>query len=216
MTISGPTRAFRGAHLLAALLLVWAAGPVGGQDLLTVGSVALAEPGQALVIPVSLRDVSGTQLDVDAGSGRTIQSLALTIQISPPGSVANASIARAGIAAVPAPLFETQTGAGYQRTLVMTFDETGDPLTPILDAPSPGDLIAEISLQVDPGFDFDTIELELVRTATALGNQQGTAVETRDNGRLTLVDGSIRVDSSSIFVNGFESGDTTSWSSTVP
>jgi hypothetical protein len=75
--------------------------------------------------------------------------------------------------------------------------------------------VAQLEVEIAPGFLQGTIMLALVAPKTALGNQSGTLAEKPVEGQLTLVDGSIYVDQA-LFLDGFESGDTTAWSNTVP
>lgn len=206
-----PSRLFPYLPFLTTATLLLAAFPAWSGDVVTVGSVSLAQPGEALVIPLTVRDVSGTLLGGDGGPGRTIQNVALTLGITPVAAVASAELQRAGVATQATPVFETTESAGARRSLVLTFSEAGDPLPLALDGPLEGDLVAELALQVAPGFDAGTIQLQLVGASTALGNHRGTIAETRSNDHLDLVDGSVLVDSSGIFVDGFESGDTGLW-----
>ena len=185
------------------------------EDTLTVGSVPLALPGTTVEVPVSVRDASGTLLGGDVGGGRSIQALAVVVQVSPPSAVTSVTFQKAGATAGSTPLFEQAVSVGDERGTILTFSESGAPLHFNIDAPAPGDLVGKFVVAIDPQFDQGIIDLELVESKTALGNQTGSLVQKPDE-RLTLNDGSIYVDSNALFFDGFESGNVSAWSRSVP
>lgn len=210
------------ASLLWILGVAWflpmaAATPaMAVEDSLTVGSIPLAVPGDTVQVPIYVRDVSGTPLGGDAGAGRTIQDLSVVVQVLPPAAVISVTFQRAGVLASPTPVFAQLIDSGNEHGAIIAFSESGDPIVFTVDLSAPGDLVAQLAVEIAPGFDQGTISLELVEAKTALGNQTGSLVEQPANGRLTLLDGSIYVDSSGIFVDGFESGDVLAWSASQP
>jgi hypothetical protein len=63
--------------IAALLVLVPAVG--ASQDVMTIGSSEEPlSPGELLVVPIIVRDTSGTSLDVDAGANRKIQDLSIS------------------------------------------------------------------------------------------------------------------------------------------
>lgn len=200
----------------ALILLVTGAMPaLAAKDSVTVGSIPLAAAGDTVQVPVFVRDVSGTLLGGDAGSGRTIQDLSVLVQVSPTMAVTSVSFLKAGVLVGPTPVFEQLLSPGSQRGAVIAFSESGDPISFTLDSPLPGDLVGHLEVEIAAGFTQGVIDLDLVPAKTALGNQSGSLVERSADGRLNLVDGSITVDQG-IFADGFESGNTSAWSNTVP
>ena len=84
-SVTQPTRSYPVLRRLAsgfALALLLPAATLA-QDQLEIASVLLASPGETLQIPIYGRDLSGTALGGDRGSGRTSQSLALSLDITP-------------------------------------------------------------------------------------------------------------------------------------
>ncbi len=198
---------------ILVLTVLWAAsGPAAaGQDVLTVGSVLDAHAGQLVAVPIYVRDLAGTPLGGDAGAGRSIQGLSMTVQVSPLAAAAPVEFQRAGVTDGPAAVFEAELAATGQRSWIIAFSETADPLSFTLGAAPPGDLAGVLTVQLAAALPVGTlIDLTLEPATTALANQAGTTAETAANGRLELVSGAVGVEVL-LFADGFESGDTTAW-----
>ena len=206
------------SFLLAGLLLCCLLFPTAtwARDVVSLDSVTLATPGQTVQIPIYVRDTSGTVLGTDAGAGRRIQGLALHIGVLPANAVASLNLVRAGVTASPQPLFETSSQVGNRVYGVMSFDETTSPLPFNLDASFPGDQVATLELELSANFDDGLVVLTLLSETNALSNQAGVWVEKTDNQQLRLVGGTVFVSSSGIFVDGFETGNTSAWSASFP
>ena len=220
-----PTRPRRSPAVLIAGLAwvsVWALGlgavvPAAvAQDELTVGAVLLARPGDSLEIPLYVRDRSGSVLGSDQGPGRTVQSLALSVVVSPAEAVSLLTLSRFGATAAASPTFAEVRRNGPVRSLIAAFDELADPLVLTLDPPFPGQPLARIDLVLAPDFDQGQVTLALVPGTTALGNSGGTLLERPGSSQLVTRPGTVGVDSTGLFADGFESGDIASWSSAVP
>ncbi|MCP4654190.1 MAG: hypothetical protein GY856_02105 [bacterium] len=203
-------------RLSVALFVVLFPALAAAQDVMTVGSSeAPLNPGELVVVPVYVRDTSGTALGIDAGAGRRIQNLSIIVEYSPAAAVTAIDIGRAGLTAALTPVFEADVDADGQRSWIATFDETGAPLPFNLDAALPGDQVAELTIQLSGQVGPKTVlVLSLVGATTALGDRGGTLAETEANGQLRLVGGTFGP--AELFSDGFESGDTTNWSRAWP
>ena len=177
-------------------------------------------PGSMVVMPLYVRDVSGTLLGVDVGPSFLIQDFGITVEVDPPGAITAIDVERAGITAALSPLFETEFSAGNRHTWIIAFDETTATVPFSLDAPAPGDLVAELWITLADSFLPPNTVLVDVVSPSALGNQppglpQTAFSESAENGFLSLSGGTITL-MTSVFADGFESGDTSAWSSTLP
>ena len=209
MSSSTAIRVFVSVAMLMAMPFGTAEGQPG-RDVITVGSVASVSPGQLVMVPIFVRDVAGSPLGGDQPVGRAIQDFAITVQILPAGAVSMVSFQRSGLTANLTPVFETSVESGDRQSWIASFDETDDPVLLTLDATEPGERVVHLVVQIDPSFvPGSAVRLRPVAATTALGNQQGTVVETQANGRLELVDGLLGP--AEIFIDGFESGDLTAW-----
>lgn len=187
---------------------------------------AVAEDGAALGstwgvaaatarLPIVVLDASANALGRDAGAGRRIQGFSIGATISDPSLVSTVSFVRAGITSSLTPIFERQVAdsGGSMFSWILTFDEGASPLPFQLDE---GDLVGWLDLgisgQATPG---DVITVALDAGASAIANQGGWLTSTGLSG-LILEAGSVRVEETPLFADGFESGNTTEWSSTVP
>jgi hypothetical protein len=95
------------------------------------------------------------------------------------------------------------------------YPEATAPLPLTLDAPAPGDEIGRLLVEVAPGTpEGHQIDLVLA-PSTSLVSGDALIEESVANGWLATVDGRITV-GLVIFADGFESGDTSQWSGTVP
>ena len=108
------------------------------------------------------------------------------------------------------PNYEVQIDAGNRLSWIVSYSEGQAPMLFNSNAPPPGDQVASLFVRLSASLPQNTVvHLRLVGGTTALGNQQGTIVETAANGRLALVSGELGMPS--IFADGFESGDTSAW-----
>lgn len=178
---------------------------VDAQDVLTVGgaqcSVGIA--GGIVHVPIAIRDVSGTPLNIDNSVGSRIQAFSFRVIPTVPTAIATdgggdllVSVVPSGItSSLGVPVFtstpRTPTSFGY----VVTYDEGTQPLAFTLDGASPGNVVADVSVTLSssatPGA---TIGLAVDPSAvvTALSNEAGTLAETVGN-NLSVTNGCIVV-----------------------
>jgi hypothetical protein len=178
-------------HLLLSAVLLFAA-VAHAQDVLTIGS-GQAAAGGSVGIPVYVRDVSGTPLGSDAGSGKRIQGIAFKV-LFPAELVQSVSFARAGVTAAPSALFQaTPSGTDYASVLI-SFSETASPVPFGLNAGAPGNQIGTLTVTLKPAIPAGSTALLTLHPFSAmLSNQAGTTSETVNNGNLALVNGSVTV-----------------------
>ena len=176
-----------------AVAILLAAVSVRAQDVLTIGSVSAASGGTASV-PISIRDVTGTSLGTDAGTGNRIQGFAFKIMF-PADLVDSIGFTRAGgIAASLTPLYETTLQGDGWISYVVSFSELSNviPFTP--NAPAPGDPIGTLSVTLSPSAAPDsTVPLTFHAPSAILSNQAGSVLETIAAGNLKLVNGALSV-----------------------
>ena len=164
---------------LAALLLL-AAAPAPAQDRLAFGAPSGVGP---FTVPIALSDAAGTPLGLDRPAGSRIQAFAVTVRFAPASAVSSASLARAGVLASRAPVFETTASGEGTLTWVGAFDE-GPGAIPFAQPPSAsGDVVLALSVALAPGA---TVSASLDATTTLLSNQAGTASESAGDGSLLL------------------------------
>ncbi len=199
------------AGFAAAVLL---GPPASGQDGVFAPDVfAPVTPGATVVVPIYVRDVSGTPLGGDAAAGFKIQDLAITVEYTPQEAVAAIDVERAGVTASLVPLFETEGSVGNRHSWIVAFDEATAPVPLVLNNAAPGDQVAELLITFAWGVVPGTlVEIDVV-APTALGNQPGTLAESLNNG--LLISGGGTIQPAGIFADGFESGSTSAWSSAV-
>lgn len=178
---------------------------------------AWAEPGGTAVVSILAIDTSNTALGRDAGPGRRIQGMAFAVGLSMPSWVTSVAFETAGITDGLIPLFETTTvnGGGDRHAWIVAFDETTQPIPFTLDE---AQLVGRLRIDMAPAAPIGSLlELNLDGSLTALANQGGSLVATESYaGGLVLMNGSVRVESPPLFVDGFESGDVSAWASSVP
>ncbi|MCP4660958.1 MAG: hypothetical protein GY856_36620, partial [bacterium] len=161
----------RRLHLAVAMAL-GTAFAAQGQDVITIGSISQAEPGQLVTVPIHVRDRSNTALDDDAGAERAIRNFAITVRASPATAVESVDFVKAGLTSGHAPVFESTVDSGDARSWIVSFDES---LGFAVDAASPGDLIAHLMVQLAADVELGTVvQLDLGALGTALGNASGT------------------------------------------
>ena len=186
-----------GAAIFAALLLP---SPVfAAADVVTVGTVSAT--GTSVDVPIYIRDVSGTPLGMDQPAGSKIQSFSIKVSYAPASAVESIAIARAGITANLTPAFESKPSTTTSISILDTFSETTNPIPFTLNASSPGNLVAHLTVTLSssatPG---SSITLTLDPAVTQLTDQGGTAAtkETVANNNLTLTNGAINVPALSV------------------
>ncbi len=203
--------------LVASLVLLL--GPTGGpfalaQDLLGVGEIE-GLPGQTRNVPVTIRDVSGTLLDEGDGFDVEIQGFAFRVDFAPAQHVSAVTFVQAGVTAAHTAVFPVIIVNPDHVIVLLSFDETTDPLAFTLDAPAPGNLVGLLRFTLSAGAPLGTlIGLTLDPTSATLVNHSATLSETLANGHLAIDDGWLLLDDA-ILSDGFESGDFSGWSSVV-
>jgi hypothetical protein len=177
---------------LLTLLLFAVATSGWAQDVLTVGS-GIAQSGGTAAIPVSIRDLSGTALGVDAGGGNRIQGFAFKV-LFPTETVLSVTFARAGAATTVTPLYETALQGSGWSSCIVSFNESSNPVPFTLNAAAPGDRVGTltVTLRGDAALG-STASLLLDPPSAMLSNQTGSVRETVAGGNLSLVNGSITV-----------------------
>lgn len=204
-------RAFK---LAIPVLALAGAVSAGAQDVLGVATVGAA-PGQTRDVAVTVRDVAGTLLDEGDGIDLEIQGFALRVDLAPAGLVTPVTFLQAGVTAGHSPVFPVVTVQPDYVIVLMSFDETTDPLTFTLNAAPPGNLIGMLRFTLSPSAPLDmVVTLTIAQASATLVNGAATFSETIANGQLDLVDGEIVIQSL-IFASGFESGNFAGWSVVV-
>ena len=190
VTAASKSRCRAATLVMAAVLMVSAAS---AQDVLTVGSGSLA-PGGIAQIPVFVRDLSGSPLGSDAGSGNRIQGIAFKVSYSPSNLVTAIAFVRAGVTQSRTPLYETTITSTAAIAYLGSFAEATNPLLFGLNASAPGDRIGTLQVSVSASaVPLNSITLAIDPVTVTLSNQTGTVVETTANGGLTVQNGSITV-----------------------
>jgi hypothetical protein len=189
--LAAPFRTSAMRYSLLAVTLLLGSVSAFAQDTLTVGSVNAAA-GATVQVPVYVRDAAGTTLGSDAGAGRLIGGYAFKVLYAP-SRIASITFARAGVAAAPAPLFESTFSGTDYLSAVASFSET-NPMSFTLNASAPGNQIGTLTVTLQPSIPNGTvIPLTLDAPSAMLSSQSSAERETIALGNLTVVDGSIVV-----------------------
>jgi hypothetical protein len=177
---------------LLILLLFAGATTAWAQDVLTVGS-GIANAGGTAAIPVSIRDLSGTALGVDAGAGNRIQGFAFKV-LFPTETVLSVAFARAGVATTVTPVYETALqGTGWSSCIV-SFNESSNPVAFHMNAAAPGDRVGTLTVTLRGDAAVGSMASLILDPGSAiLSNQAGSVRQTVSGGNLSLVNGSITV-----------------------
>jgi hypothetical protein len=178
---------------IAACGLSWAA-PAAAQtlDVVTVGTVSA--PGPVVVVPVYVRDLSGTPLGITQPFGQRIQSFSLKVDYVPSAFITSVTFTRSGITAALTPTFTSSPSAAGTVSLLMTFDETTNLVPFINNAAAPGNEVGRLTFTFGPATPPGTvIPLTLDATLTQLSNEGGTTTETAVTNSLALIPGSVTV-----------------------
>jgi hypothetical protein len=168
-----------------------------------------------VVVPLSIRDAAGTLLDEGSGPDGEIQGFAFRVDFAPFDEIAAVDFQQAGVTAGATPVFPVVQTFPDHAVVLLSFDETTDPLAFTLGAPPPGDLVGRLTFTLAAPLPPAAVIALTVQSMTAtLVNGSATLSETVANGHLAVADGALR--SLLLFADGFESGDTSGWSVTVP
>lgn len=179
-------------RIFIAVLLLLLAAVASAQDVLSLGSDSAAA-GATANVTVALRDVSGTTLGVDAGSGNRIQGIAFKVLFDAT-HVQSVSFTRGGVLASLTPLYETTLQGSGWISYIATFAETTNaiPFTSNI-ANAIGTLGVTFKATAPNG---TTIPLRFDAPGAMLSNQASTARESVSLGNLALVHGSVTVNGS--------------------
>lgn len=173
---------------ISVLLLPAAWTPATAQDTLRLTRDDGAQPGQTSVLTLQLRDLEGTALDSGTEPRREIRSLTITVE--PRGSatdVESIDFETAGLTAGLPVRFETRFNDAGKYSWIISFDE---PLQALPEFRAVARVLVKLSPTATPQTGFG---LRLNADTTALGNADGTVLETAGNGDLTLVNGFITI-----------------------
>lgn len=204
----------RALRLAIPVLALAGAVSAGAQDVLGVATIGGA-PGQTRDVTVTVRDVAGTLLDEGDGIDLEIQGFAFRVDVAPSGLVTPVTFLQAGVTAGHTPVFPVVTVQPDHVIVLMSFDETTDPLAFTLNAAPPGNVIGKLRFTLSPSAPLDSVvTLTVTQASATLVNGAATFSETIANGQLALVDGEIVIQSL-IFAGGFESGNFAGWSVAV-
>ena len=183
---------FRLSFALVAVCGLWWAAPAAAQavDTVTVGTVVANGP--VIVVPVFVRDSSGTPLGIDQPFGSRIQAFSLKVDYPASPFITGVTFTRAGITAPLTPTFESSPSAAGTISLLMTFDETTNLVPFVSNAALPGNQVGQLTFTFSPSTPPGTIvPLTFDAALTQLSNEGGTTTETSTN--LILVPGSVTV-----------------------
>jgi uncharacterized protein YjdB len=164
------------------------------QDVITVGT-ATAD-GPMVDVPVFIRDTSGTPLGMDQPASSRIQAFSIRVTYAPAAAVSSVSFSRAGITAGLSPAFETSPASTGAISLLVSFQQSTNPVPFTLNAPTPGNQVAHLVFNLSSSANAGTsIALTLDASTTQLTDEGGSAAtkETAGNGQLALVNGSIQI-----------------------
>ena len=184
------------AVLFACIVLCGFLPPVAqaATDVVTIPTVTAT--GTSVDVPIYIRDVSTTPLGMDQPAGSKIQSFSIKVTYSPASAVQSISIARTGITSSLSPSFESKPSTANSISILDTFQESTNPIPFTLNASSPGNLVAHLTVQLSasatPG---SSITLTLDPSVTQLTDAGGSSAtkETVANSRLSLNDGAINI-----------------------
>lgn len=170
---------------------LWAAPAMAqSADVVTVATVTANGP--VIVVPVYVRDVSGTPLGIDQPFGSRIQSFSIKVDYPVSPFIQSVTFTRAGITAGLTPTFENSPSAPGSVSLLMTFDETTNLVPFVSNAAAPGNQIGQLTFTFAASTPTGTtFPLTLDGTLTQLSNEGGTTTETVGNATLALVNGAV-------------------------
>ena len=163
-------------------------------DVVTVGSVSTAT--NIVDVPVYIRDVSGTPLGIDQPPGSKIQAFSIKVDYAPASVVSSVTFTRAGITSSLTPTFESSPSSPGSKSLLVTFQESTNPIPFTLNGAAPGNQVGHLVFTLNGSANPTTpITLTLDPALTQLTDEAGSAAtkETVAAGRLALVNGTITV-----------------------
>jgi hypothetical protein len=179
--------------LVFALSLLAALPLFAASDGLTVGSLT-APNGSVAAVPVYVRDNGGSPLGMDQSTANRIQGFGFKVTFSPTSAVSAATFTRGGVLQGLAPLFETVLAPPGAVGYVGSFAQSTNPVPFVLNAAAPGDLIGYLNVTIPQSVAAGTTITLTVEPLTAtLSNQAGTVIETGNNGKLAVTNGTITV-----------------------
>jgi hypothetical protein len=182
-------------YLALALFTVVLPGSLfAAADVITLGTVTATS--NTVDIPLSVRDVAGTSLGMDQPAGSKIQSLSFKVDYSPASAVSSVNFSRSGITTSLNPTFESKPSTASSASLLITFQESTNPVPFTLNAPSPGNKVAHLVFTLSGSAPPNTsITLTLDPAVTQLTDEGGTSAtkESVAKGNLTLVNGAINI-----------------------
>lgn len=162
-------------------------------DSISVGTVTAT--GMTVTVPVYIRDVAGTPLGMDQPGSSRIQGISFRISFSPSSAVQSIAIAKGGITSgLNDSLFNTPKTSN-SISLVASFS---DPIPFTINAPSPGNQIATLTVTLAPGVAPGTsiaLNVDTSSSVTLLSDSGGSAAtkETVANGNLSVSNGAINI-----------------------
>lgn len=180
--------------LVFLFLTVIVAQPlVAAQDVLTIGTTA-ATPGSSITVPVYLRDLTGTALGADAGSGKRIQGIMLQVTATPAVAGMTITYQPTGALQGRTPLYQ-RAGSG---SWIGSYSEAAQPLPFNTGAAAPGDRIGTLFVTLPVALTgTPSVTLAFNTATTLLSNEAGTVTESVTNRHLQLVNGKINLSGSS-------------------
>jgi len=184
----------RNTLFAVAFLSLLATIPAVAQDAVTVQTVTASS--NTVDVPVFIRDAAGTPLGMDRPAGSKIQSISIRVTYAPASAVQSVTFTRAGITAGLTPVSEFMPASSGAISILMTFDESTNPIPFTLNAPPPGDQVAHLSFTLSPSAaPGSSITLTLDPSLTQLTDQAGTGAtkESSGAGNLTLTNGAINI-----------------------
>ncbi|MGZ7031594.1 MAG: hypothetical protein ACXVIJ_06425 [Thermoanaerobaculia bacterium] len=182
----------RKSSLAVLLFLASAVSSAIAQDVVTVGT-ASGPAGSLLTVPVSIRDVSGTALGVDAGAGNRIQGFAFKVTF-PSEVIESISFTRGGITTPLTAMYETTYQGSDYSSCIASFNEGTNPVPFVSNAAAPGNPIGALNVRLRAtALVTSTAILTIHPPSAILSNQAGTVRETVALGTLSLVNGQVSV-----------------------
>jgi hypothetical protein len=178
----------------ALILILFAAAPLfAASDVLTIGTLS-AQRGTVAAVPVYIRDVSGTPLGMDQAAANRIQGIGFKVSYSPASAVSAATFTRAGVLQGLTALYETVLTPAGAVGYVASFAQSTNPVPLVINAAAPGNLIGYLNLTIPQSVaGGTTITLTVDSINAALSNQTGAVIETGNNGKLAITNGSVSV-----------------------
>jgi hypothetical protein len=168
---------------------LWSLPAVAATDSVTIGTVTAT--GTVVVVPVYVRDVSGTPLGSDQGVNRLVQDWQIQVDYAPASAITSVVFQPSGInASIPAANVNTVYGPGTAKQTLFNFQSA---LALTLDAHAPGDKVGELVFTLSPSATPGTTITLTLDPHTFLDDYNDDIAESTGDGFLTLVNGAINV-----------------------